>query len=257
MMLPGPWAEWGASPVKRLSIVLPYYKNPKMLAYQYDVWRDYAQKDCLEFVVVDDGSPENHAIDVPRPDGLPPLSIYRVTKDIPWNQHGARNLGALVAKGPWLLMTDIDHVMMPDAIDRLIGMKAKRDRVYTFHRLDAPHMTPAVRPDGRVKPHVNSFLLTREAYWDVGGYDEDFCGVYGTDGQFRGRMYSRYKQHHLEDLCLVRFGRDVVADADTTTLERGSVESIKKANEERRLWKVAQGRENVVLTLNFPWERVL
>src|SRR6185369_156528 len=93
-----------------LSLVIPYYENPGMLAVQYQTWANYPTdlKSRMEIVLIDDGSPTRPAIDVARPEELPPLRIFRVLKDLPWHQHGARNLGAHVAIGKWLLMTDMD-----------------------------------------------------------------------------------------------------------------------------------------------------
>lgn len=77
--------------MKNLTMIYPYYDNPRMLGLQYGTWREYPEdlKQDLEIILVDDGSPESPAIDVPRPDGLPKLRIYRVLVDIPWHQHGA------------------------------------------------------------------------------------------------------------------------------------------------------------------------
>lgn len=244
--------------MKHITLVMPYYLNPVMLAYQYNVWGSYADdvKDKLDIVIVDDGSPDHHAADVPRPNDLPRLSIYRVQVDIPWNQHGARNLGAHVAEGPWLLMTDMDHVVPEDTLRTLLTLKNER-RVYTFFRVDAHTMEPTCRPDGSFKAHPNSFALTREAYWNVGGYDEDFCGMYGTDGLFRRRLYSQYKQTPLEDAVIIRYGREVIPDASTTTLERRKDGSVKGETRRRMEWKASNGRTKVIATLQFPWQRVV
>jgi hypothetical protein len=108
--------------MRRLSIVMPYYMNPGMLAHQYETWAAYPAdlKERVDIVIVDDGSPVSPAADVPRPEGLPPLGIFRVLEDRPWHQHGARNLGAFVAKGPWLLLTDMDHVLPAESLARLL-----------------------------------------------------------------------------------------------------------------------------------------
>lgn len=168
--------------MRALSICIPYYRNPGMLAEQYRVWSGYpdALKSRVEVVLVDDGSPDEAALDVPRPDGLPDLRIYRVMEDRPWHQHGARNLAADRAGHPWLLLTDMDHVLPAASLAALLDVKEKA-AIYTLARLDAPHMRPMLGKDGRPKPHPNSFAMTRDLYWRIGGYDERLCGVYGTD----------------------------------------------------------------------------
>lgn len=255
-----------------LSIVIPYYRNPQTLHRQIDVWRDEwatALKRDIEVVLVDDGSPTETAgevLAVSDPVGLPHLSLYRVTEDRPWHQHGARNLGAHVARGRWLLMTDMDHVIpahtLAEVLRLLPGMTAYE--AITFGRVDAP-ATPAWeaadwpefartrRPDGSLKPHPNSFVVSRDRYWRLGGYDEDLAG-YATDIHFRRRLFgSGTALHHLDHAPLVQISRDVIPDANTTAYARADRCDVQAVL--RR--KAAEGRAGKTTTLNFPWERIL
>lgn len=243
--------------MKHLTFVIPYYDNPGMLAHQYGLWRKYKdeQKERVDIVLVDDGSPNAPAIDVPRPAGLPVLSIYRVKEDKPWHQHGARNLGAYVAQGPWLFMTDMDHVMPRKSLKRLLKEQDEAI-VYTFPRVDAPDLTPTLGRDGQHKPHPNTFALHRNLYWRVGGYDEDYCGIYGTDGMFRSRLFAAAGVRHLRRAPIIRYPREVIGDASTRTLARkeGRDPDAKRRVADR---KRVEGRESSVSTLQFEWERVL
>lgn len=242
-----------------VSLIMPYYLNGGMLELQYAEWLRWSAlaKAQIEVVIVDDGSPDP-AIDVPRPEGLPALSIYRVTEDRPWHQHAARNLGASVGQGPWFLLTDMDHVLTAEAADALLKRIHKLDRrtAYFLHRLDADTREPTLGTDGQPKPHPNSFVMTRELYWRVGGYDEDYCGTYGTDSLYKARLFAKARRGFLKHVPLVRYWRDLVPDASTTTLPRkegrkpGEREAIAVA-------KAAAGRTNKITVLNFPWERVL
>ncbi|MGE0366945.1 MAG: glycosyltransferase family A protein [Phycisphaerales bacterium] len=249
----------------RLSLIMPYYMNPGMLELQYERWAKYSQdiKGAIDVVLVDDGSPKHRAADVPRPAGLPPLSIYRVKKDIPWNQHGARNLGAKIAQGDWLLLTDMDHAVPEESMVTLLNRtrreakkECSRNAVYTFDRVDYPTMQPTRRPDGSHKPHPNTFFLTKSMYWEIGGYDEEYCGIYGTDGLFRHRMRERALVKHLNGVQIIRYGREHVADAATTTLPRkeGKFRLPTKRIKEQ---KVQEGRRHDILIINFEWEQVL
>lgn len=244
-----------------LTIVMPYYLNKGMLSLQFTGWAAWPEeiKDRVEIVIVDDGSPEGHAIDVPRPDGLPSLSIYRVLEDRPWHQHAARNLGANVAKGEWLLLTDMDHVLKLDAAEALLKRidMGRLDplAIYTLARIEADTGLPTMQ-NGHPKPHPNSFVVTRETFWKIGGYDEDFTGFYGTDRLFRDRAYSRAIHGHLDKVPLTRYWRELVPDASTTTLARKDGREIgikRKVMDAKR----ARGEENVVKVLQFPWEQVL
>lgn len=251
-----------------LSIVIPFYRNERMLYRQYLTWAKEwspALKDQLEIVIVDDGSPEPAAA-VERPPGLPALSIYRIHEDRPWHQHGARNLGAHVAANPFLLMTDMDHVIPADTLAEVLAA-ADRGRVLTFGRVDAPPaltwrayewstMAPTMRPDGSRKPHVNSFALSRALYWEIGGYDEDYCGVYGTDKLFRNRLFAAAREKHLPHAPLIRVSREVIPDASTRDVARkeGRDPGTKKriAEDKRR-----RGAADKIKTLAFTWEKVL
>lgn len=242
--------------MKNLSFVYPYYDNPGMLAHQYGVWAGYPQalKERIEIVLVDDGSPRWPALDVPRPKGLPSLRIYRVKEDKPWHQHGARNLGAHVAAGQWLFMTDMDHVLPAESLGKLLG-KSNRNHIYTFARLDSWTMKPTLRPNGETRLHPNSFAMTRDLYWKIGGYDEDYCGIYGTDALFRDRAYGLAEEAHLEDVPILRFTREIIPDASTTNLKRKEGRD-KGAKEKIRARKFAEGRAGEIKTLAFEWERV-
>lgn len=246
--------------MNHVTLVMPFYMNRRMLEYQYNVWRTYSEevKSNMDIVIVDDGSPEQeNATDLPIYSGVPDISFYRIQVDIPWNQHGARNLGAHVAQGPWLLMTDMDHVV-PEATLRSIMRKNPNGdggrKVYTFGRIEAISGERTLDRQGNLKPHVNSFAITREAYWIVGGYDEDYCGGYGTDGLFRRRMYDLLQRVHLDKDVLIRFGREHIPDASTRTLERRPTGSVKGRTKEIRNRKRMEGRSDEILTLNFPWK---
>lgn len=243
-----------------LTIVMPYYMNPGMLAAQYCEWLVWPArlKRRLSVIIVDDGSPEGHAVDVERPKGLPALSIYRVLKDIPWHQHGARNLGAHVAQG-WMLLTDMDHVLPEESAAALLAAIDEGEldpaSIYMLDRIEADSGLPTLGKDGKPKPHPNSFVVTRETFWTIGGYDEDFTGVYGTDRMFRDRAFSRAKRGHL-NIPLIRYWRDLVPDASTTTLERKEGREP-YAKQQIMAAKIARGERDTVKVLQFDWERVL
>lgn len=245
-----------------LTLVMPYYDNAGMLALQYEGWAAWPDelKARIAIVLVDDGSPTAPAVDVPRPEGLPALFIYRVLEDRPWHQHAARNLGAHVAETKWLLLTDMDHVLTAEAAAALfkrIRLGRLDDKAcYTLARVEADTGRPTLGKSGLHKPHPNSFVMTRDTYWRIGGYDEDYCGVYGTDGLFRARAARMAKPGHLDKVALVRYWREIVADASTTTLER---KEGREPNAKARIAreKAARGEANVIKTLAFPWALAL
>lgn len=205
-----------------LTVCLAYYRNSRMLAHQFSVWSSYPDdlKSRVEMIVIDDSSPEP-AIDVPRPAGLPALTIGRLSEVAdpftpPWRQDAARNRAAHEARGPWLFLSDMDHVLPADSLRALLAIcDAGRDVAYSFFRLDAPHLTPKRDAKGNLHPHPNTYAMRKARYWSIGGYDEDYCGIYGTDGPFRRRLLEQSTLVHLDDVPIVRYPRDVIPDAST------------------------------------------
>ena len=198
-----------------ISLVFAYYENPTMLELQ---WKEIAAypvslKQNLEIVVVDDGSPGRPAADVEKPQGLPRHSIFRIDRDIRWNQDAARNIGAHEAQSPWLLLTDIDHVVPAETLDQLIVMERDPSVFYTFARIK-------FATGDRREPHPNSYFMTKELYWAIGGHDEDYAGIYGKDFLFRKRAHRHTSEVVLHDAPLARVGSALVGDAGTRTISR-------------------------------------
>jgi hypothetical protein len=228
--------------VNHLTFVYATYNNPAMLAHQYATWAAYPA-DLLarvEFIVVDDGSAVP-AADVPRP--AIPLRLFRVLEDKPWHQDGARNLGAKQAADGWIFFGDMDHVMPASSLRALLRRDDAR-MCYRFPRR-------LVSGDYRLSPAVNVYACTREMFWRVGGYDENFCGAYGSDRFFMQRMNAKAPRGLIEDASLDVYLPEQIADCRTEGLERtGDANARRLADAEARSAK--QGR----LTLAFPWERV-
>lgn len=240
-----------------LTLIMPYYENAGMLTRQYAGWAAWPDnhKDRLEVILVDDGSPTAPAADVPRPPGLPALRIFRVTEDKPWHQHGARNLGAHAAKPGWMLLTDMDHVLEAEIGAKLLSVLPRLDpgTIHTLARIEATTRTPTLDRAGNPKPHPNSFVVTRDLFWRIGGYDERATGIYGTDSMFRRRAFEIGKRGHLA-MPLVRYWRDIIPDASTNGLPRK--EGRDAALRARIMAEIAAAPGDI-RTLAFDWERVL
>lgn len=242
-----------------LTLVIPYYRNPGMLSIQLQGWASWAdkRKARTRIILVDDGSPEP-AADVLRPNGLPELQIYRVKEDRSWHQHAARNLGAHVADEGWLLLTDMDHVLTDKAaralFKRMDRGELDENTIYMLDRVEADTGKPTLTERGGRKPHPNSFVLTRALYWRIGGYDEDYCGIYGTDGLFKERAFTIARRGFLP-VPLVRYWRDLVPDASTDAPRKEGRDPQAKNRVARK--KAEQGEAGVVKVLQFDWERVL
>lgn len=226
---------------KALTVVLPYYENGKFLSKQLNRYSvlPASVRPHVSLIVVDDGSPEHPARRVVWDIGIP-MSVYRIGVDVRWNWLAARNIGAYHAATEWLLMTDMDHMVPDDTIQRVIHGYHDPAAVYAFNRRE--------HTGERLAPHSASFLMRRELYWRIGGYDETLSGYYGTDGDYRRRVASVAKIHVLSD-DLER--HEYVDDSSTTRYLRKQPEdaAVRKMVAKRRPgWQPK--------TLSFPYQLV-
>lgn len=233
----------------RATICYPYYENPGMLEIQLYNYANFS--DYCDLIVVDDGSPKNPAKDVIS--NQKGVSLYRVIGDHPWHQHGCRNLAAMVAETPWLFMSDIDHLIEPENAKKLFSEVHPPDEFFMFSRVTAPTMVYH-------KPHPNSFYVSKEKYWEVGGYDEDFCTpgnppMYGGDGIFLRQLSEKANCVMRHDIRLVRYPREYVEDASTTQFDR---KGEYKQNY-RAMFDKKRAENDLVPKdpIRFKWERLL
>lgn len=237
--------------MRDLTLIMPFYKNGRMLQTQYDHLRSFPDdlKAHLRLIIVDDCSPKPAV----RPD--PPLgfgfAMYRILEDVRWNWIAARNLAVERANTRWVLMTDIDHMLPPETARRVICGKLNRRKAYRFSRVDAPDLTP-------YKLHPNTWLMTRKLFDQVGGYDERFSGFYGSDGEFRDRVIRTAGDPVLLPEVMVRVPREVVHDASVPQTIGGK--PTRKTPADREGMRAARARiaeeGGAPHRLTFPWERV-
>ncbi len=232
------------------TLIVNYYRNPRMLEHQVAQWDHYPEN--IRVIVLDDCSPE------PAIDYIPESSraeIYRITKDIPWNQNAARNLGAMKAKTDWIMFVDIDHVLMLQDAARLARKTLDPTKWYRFKRIrvgaaDSTRLKDALPLDaktGEIKPHINSFLCTKQLYWAAGGYDEDFAGSLGGATPFLRNLGKKGKAKVLQ-IQLHCFTRDAVPDANDTTLSRDTSRYRLLSKE-----KAANGNPKPTDWVRYPW----
>ena len=235
--------------MRRVTLCLPYYRNAGMLKLQLQRLEQLPKdvKAQIEAIVVDDGSPDGEAQG--RPIGLP-LRIYRIEVDVRWNQDAARNIAVHHATHPWVLMTDIDHLVPRGTWVSALTRQLDRNTAYRFNRTTLESIDPWTETP--YKPHPNSWLMARALFDHMGGYDERFAGYYGTDAEFRDRL-NKHARVEILGALITRVPRETVPDASTTTYQR-------KAPEDRRILDIKAERSLIPnwkpLRLTFPYHEI-
>lgn len=168
-----------------------------------------------EVIIMDDGS------ELPiRP--IPVdyrLNIYPTGDTRPWSQPCARNAGAQLAAGEYLLMTDIDHVLTEQALQAVVdfegdkmmfprkwGVLNRRGRVtQDLQTLIEYGLDPMLYARRKLNAgqHANTFAMRKTLFDILGGYEERFCGKYGGDDTNFSNRYGqlaragRAKRHSM------------------------------------------------------------
>jgi hypothetical protein len=221
--------------VPTLAVITHVYNSLDLILGHLDRWLSIPKdlRRFLEFIVVDDYSD----IPIQLPVADLNLRVIRVDEDIPWNQPGCRNLAAVLARARWLYLFDADNSLLPDDYSRMLGALRAADPecLYVFARQQAG------KP---LDPHLNCFVIEREAFFRLGPYDEDFCGNYGFDDvMFRNRWRKcGGKERLITDLQLTQLA------SSTTSLDRNLV-----PNQKLLVSKLINGLQQPSSMVRFRW----
>jgi hypothetical protein len=256
-------AEEVLDSLESLTLVLTYYRQPKMLARHLEEWNKY--EGTLRIVLVDDGSPEPALPIVKKLASkatLDVLEIYRTDVDLPWCREFARNLGAKMATTPWLLIADLDHLLPLDSLLRLRETALQPKTWFRFRRMRVGKADETRKKDqiplhcefGEIHPHVDSYLTRAKHYWKVGGYNEAFCGVLGGGNEFLRRFQAMYQSALVPGKVFLHvYTRSVINDASDLHCSRDTQPG-------KDLWRAMQkagGGGPPTEWLTLPWSRVL
>lgn len=143
-----------------------------------------------EVIIVDDGS--DPAIKICGDYGFR-YNILQTNDTRPWTQPCARNIGANFARGEYLLMTDIDHILTEESVQALNNFTG--DKMHFWREWGILDESGCVSTDletlkeyglkeekvGRAGQHYNTFAIRKSIFCALGGYDPKFCGKYGGD----------------------------------------------------------------------------
>lgn len=238
-----------------ITIVMPYYENPRMLMKHLEMWENYPAHEAEQFraVIVDDGSPRNPADSILMGyRGRFPIRLFRIDVNIPWNQDGARNLGMKHTDTAWSILTDMDMVLEPHDARKAIDWAYSHQSHFTSYFMPGRRTAQGEYKD----PHPNTYMMRPGLFWECGGYDEDFAGCYGSDGNFRKCMRAHAAERMVPHaFTLTWYGRSDIPDASTVDFTRKEGEfwrpNFPKLEEKRRgpAYKATNH-------LRFPWHEV-
>jgi hypothetical protein len=109
-------------------------------------------------------------------------------------------------------------------------------------------LIPDEKEFGEIKPHIDSYLVTKEIYWKAGGYDESYSGCLGGGSPFLEQLAIAAPMKLLpEDIHLHVYTRHVIPDASISTLSRDTSEYKRR--------RAVIGKVKGKNPLRFKWHR--
>lgn len=228
-----------------MSLVYSIWNPGPAIDKQLEEYRTYSDelRERFEVIWVDDHS--SSALEIGKLDFKLNLKIARITDDIYWNICGAKNLGFKLAKADWVFSTDHDHMFYKEEdLRAALDMNKTRKTAYFLKRL---------LPDGRdrKKDHPNTFIIHKDDFWDLGGYDEDFSGHRGfSDHMIHQQMKAKgFKRSHLS-IRVKEYKEFTCKDPGNRNFAHNSGLVARKMRE------LTTGKYNQGKAIRFNWEIV-
>lgn len=239
-----------------LTIAMAVYGQPIMLAEWFLRYVKNAGPFLdVEVIVVDDcGTPPAVA-----PLHLAGVRLIRVLEDIPWAQGQARNIAAMEAKSPVLLMLDPD---MTFPSGDLIAGEVTRF-VHAAKQLPkGAVMRPRLRHgNGKLDASSpNVYLIHREDFLASKGYDLAYCGHKGWSDVTLSQVWRKmFKEKACADLVLDFHHSGKFADAQVTSFDRSVVHNraihVKHKERMRKVGVTAFLKEHSPMVKS-PWVEI-
>ena len=237
-----------------ITLITTYYNEPEHL-HKF-LSRNYNEDVISEVIIVDDGSQIHPATKVVKNFPHIPMKLFRITEDLGFNSHGARNLAMKHVDTEWALLTDIDrkgYAQFSYILERYI--QSSKDKEY-FNWLDP-----------RSDRTFNEYCIRVEDFWISGGYDEETVNKHFGDRLFIDRLDSYLDfTTIMYNIGHTRFERnwsssdtDITLYPDDETIihprwngkdKRNLIDLIGFRNDHPDLWI----RDNI---LQFDWERII
>ena len=159
----------------KLSVVISVYNSHEIVRRQLLHFKKMGLP--IEIIIVDDNS-------------YPPIKGAKIRTDnrLAWTQGLARNLGAKVAKGKYLFMTDIDHIISREALEDALNFEGnkmifRRQVAVLDENGNIKQDKETLRAWGYEKEsldasvHGNTFVMKKETFEKLGGYSPETCSL--------------------------------------------------------------------------------
>ena len=173
--------------MKKLSLITHYY-NSHVKAQDLIDYLALANPETLEnleLVIVDDCSDQERELVSPNFRFI----NLRIIDDIPWNQSGSRNLGAMTSKGQWQLFFDIDQKISYEGLDYVVNHCDSLNEEVMHYFLVNDFIDS--NTNEQLTVHPNTFLVNASKFRLNGMYDEDFAGNYGYEDLYLPYLWER------------------------------------------------------------------
>lgn len=226
----------------KISIIYPvYYTNNDFsrfnnLINKYNQMSDEI-KSKFELIFVDDGS--TYPVKLPKCNLN--ISLLKVNKDIPWNNSGARNLGACYAITPRLVMMDAEFYLPENSIATCIDIKLSDNDILPLSLSKSEKEEP-------YSVHPNLFCMNKRTFFNFNCYDESWCGSYGED-----LFYRKYIMHKginiIKPKIIVLLETQGKKNTDSHSLSR----NLDKTKKRLAHMPTPEHKKEI---LKFPWEFV-
>jgi hypothetical protein len=217
----------------RVRVNYTYYNSPDVFQKIIDWYERCDPYSSFDYTVIDDGSQDSPITNMTIPNRW---RVLRIDKDYGWNNEGARNCLMKDSSNEWNLILDSDWVIDALNLNRIrfqIARGLKPQAIY----LPGNFGYRTIR---------NSFLVNKDTYWKIGGYDQAFVGYHGVDYSFLrlSNLYDRSDFFRFE-----RIVDDVVDPKDKNRFEE--VKRFHKRMEELEL--LGLGKRNPEDKQDFVW----
>lgn len=166
----------------KLTVITHVYNEQATMDAHVRLWKSlpHGILSQVEFLCVDDCSDAPLTVNK----GHLNIRLFRVTDEIEWNMPGCKNLAVAMSRADWLMFFDIDNIVDTAGFQGILGSLdvLKRDTMYRFRRIQ----------DGKdLDSHINTMVLSKDAFFKAGWMDEDFSGHYGFDDVHFHHMWAK------------------------------------------------------------------